>query len=59
MEGGRQTVVGLLESDDLESPNVIYAMQLARRTSAESSTPDSDFAHLLDNMSKDILNGLG
>jgi hypothetical protein len=59
MEGGRETIVGLLESDDLESPNIIHAMKLARGTSAESSAPDSDFAHLLDDMSEDILNGSG
>ena len=59
MEGGRDTVVGLLESDNLESTNIIYAMQLVSGTGTESSTSDSDFAHLLDDMSQDVLNGSG
>lgn len=59
MEGRREAIVGLFESDDLESPDVIYAMKFARGTSAESSAPDSDFAHLLDDMTKDILDRSG
>ena len=55
MEGGGNAIVGLLESDDLESTDVIYAMKFARGTSSEGSTPNPDLAHFLDDMSENVL----
>ena len=55
VESGRNAVVCLLESDDLESADVIHAMEFARGTGSEGSAPDPDFTHFLDGMSKNVL----
>ena len=56
VECGGNTIVSLLESDDLESANVIHAVKFVRGTGSEGSTPNSNFAHLLDDMGEDVLN---
>ena len=56
VEGRGYAVVRLLESDDLESANVIHAMEFVRGTGSEGSTPNTDFTHFLDYMSEDVLN---
>lgn len=55
VEGGRNSVVGLLKSDDLESADVIHAMKFVRGTGSKGSTPNTDLPHLLDDMREDVL----
>ena len=55
VEGGGNAIVGLLESDDLESADVIHTMEFARGTGSERSASNSDFAHLLDDVTEDVL----
>lgn len=56
VESGGDTIIGLLESDDLESADVIDAVEFARSTSSKGSAPNPNLAHLLDDMSEDVLN---
>lgn len=55
VEGGGNAIISLLESNDLESANVIYAVEFARGTGSEGSTPNTNLAHFLDDMSEDVL----
>ena len=55
MEGGGNAIVGLLQGDDLESTDVIHTMEFARGTGSERGASNPDFAHLLDDVSKDVL----
>lgn len=55
VEGGGKAIVCLLEGDDLESSDVIYAVKFARGTGSERGAPDPDLAHFLDDMSKSVL----
>ena len=55
VEGGGESVVSLLESDDLESTDVIHTVKLARGTGSERSASDPDFTHFLYDMSKHVL----
>lgn len=55
VEGGRNAIVGFLKSGNLESANVIYAMEFGRSTSSKGSAPDTDLAHLLDDVAEDVL----
>jgi hypothetical protein len=56
VEGGGDAIVGLLESDDLESADVIHAVEFCRGASSEGSTSNADFAHFLNDMDKSVLN---
>lgn len=56
VKGGGNAIVGLLQGDDLESTDVVHTMEFARGTGSERSTSNSDFAHLLDDVSEDVLN---
>ena len=56
MEGRGKAIVRLFESDNLEPADVIYAVKFARGASPEGSASNADFAHLLDNVRKSVLN---
>jgi hypothetical protein len=55
VEGRGNAVIGLLESDDLESTDVIYPVEFARGTGSERSASNSNFAHFLDDVGEDVL----
>ena len=55
MESRGEPVVSLLESDDLESTDVIHTVKLACGTGSERSASDPDFTHFLYDMSKHVL----
>ena len=48
MEGGGYAVVGLLESDNPKSADVVDAVKLTHGASSERSTSNPDLAHLND-----------
>ena len=55
MQGGENAIVGLLQSDHLESADVIDAMEFTRRTGPKGRAPDTDLTHLFNNVSENVL----
>ena len=55
VESRGNAIVRLLKGNDLEPADVIHAMKFVCGTGSERSTPNTNLAHLLDNVREDVL----
>lgn len=56
MEGGGNSVVRLLKSDNPKPADVIDVVKFARGASSKRSTLNPDLTHLLNDVSEQVLN---